>query len=101
MKPYRLLVDWEVIEQLNRLPIRVRRALRSDILQLRELPDAMSEFEEKDDTGRMLNVILRCGSAILYWIDVADLHLAVEGFVSHIDSESRTHVSYNINPGAC
>ena len=66
MKPYRLLVDWEVIEQLNRLPIRVRRALRSDILQLREFPDAMSEFEEKDDTGRTLNGVIRCGIAILY-----------------------------------
>lgn len=77
MKPYRLLVDWEVIEQLNRLPIRVRRALRSDILQLREFPDAMSEFAEKDDTGRTLNGIIRSGIAILYWIDFADRHVKV------------------------
>ncbi len=77
MKPYRLLVDWEVIEQLNRLPIRVRQALRSDILQLREFPDAMSEFEEKDDTGRTLNGIIRSGIAILYWIDFADRHVKV------------------------
>ena len=77
MKPYRLLVDWEVIGQLNRLPIRVRRALCSDILRLRELPDAMSEFEEKDDTGRTLSGIIRCGIAILYWIDFADHHVKV------------------------
>ena len=77
MKPYRLLVDWEVIEQLNRLPILLRQALHSEILRLREFPDAISEFEEKDDTGRMLNGIIRSGIAILYWIDLADRQVKV------------------------
>jgi hypothetical protein len=39
LKPYRLFVDWEVIEQLNRLPIRLRRALRNEFLRLKEFPD--------------------------------------------------------------
>lgn len=77
MKPYRLLVDWEVIEQLNRLPVRVRRSLRNEFLRLKEFPDAMSEFEERGGDGRMLNGIIRHGIAILYWIDFPDRHVKV------------------------
>jgi hypothetical protein len=42
LKPYRLFVDWEVVEQLNRLPIRLRRSLRNEFLRLKEFPDAIS-----------------------------------------------------------
>jgi hypothetical protein len=77
LKPYRLLVDWEVVEQLNSLPPSLRRSLRNEFLRLKEYPDAMSEFEERADDGRMLNGIIRHGIAILYWIDFPDRHVKV------------------------
>ena len=77
MSDYRLLVDWEVIEQLNCLPIRMRRSLRNEIVRLKQYPDSMSEFEEQGDDGRMLNGFTRCGIAILYWIDFPDRHVKV------------------------
>ncbi len=77
MKPYRLLVDWEVVEQLNRLPLQLRRLLKNEFLQLKENPDAVSEFEERADDGRMLNGIIRHGIAVLYWIDFPDRYVKV------------------------
>ncbi|HEV7403291.1 MAG TPA: hypothetical protein VGO11_10205 [Chthoniobacteraceae bacterium] len=79
MKPYRLLVDWEVIEQLNRFPVRIRRSLRNEFLRLKEFPDALGEFEERAEDGRLLNGFIRHGIAILYWIDFADRHVKVLG----------------------
>jgi hypothetical protein len=79
LKPYRLLVDWEVIEELNRLPIRIRRSLRNELLRLKEFPDALSEFEETGPDGRLLNGFIRHEFAILYWIDFADRHVKVLG----------------------
>lgn len=79
MKPYRLLADWEVVEQLNRLPVGIRRSFRNEFLRLKEFPDAMSEFEEPGDDGRLLNGFIRHGIAVLYWIDFADRHVKVLG----------------------
>jgi hypothetical protein len=77
VKPYRLLVDWEVIEQMNRLPVAARRSLRNAILRLKEHPDAVSEFEERGDDGRILNGFIHDGIAILYWIDFPDRHVKI------------------------
>ena len=77
MKPWRLLVDWEVIEKMNGLPIATRRSLRNAIFRLKEHPDAMSEFEEPGDDGRTLNGFIHNGIAILYWIDFSDRHVKV------------------------
>jgi hypothetical protein len=77
LKPYRLFVDWEVVEQLNRFPVGLRRSLRDEFLRLKEFPDAMSEFEERGEGGRLLNGCIRHGIAIHYWIDFADRHVKV------------------------
>lgn len=79
MKPYRLFVDWEVVEQLSRLPIRLRRSLRNEFLRPKEFPDAISEFEERGEEGRLLNRFICYGIAVHYWIDFADRHVKVLG----------------------
>jgi hypothetical protein len=77
MSDYRLLVAFEVIEFLERLPERDRRVLRDRFVRIIDSPSGFSDFKESDSTGRSLDVHL-CGKfAIRYWDDFADRHLKI------------------------
>ena len=77
MNRYRLLVDWEVIEKLNRLPTRTRRILRQALTRIVATPDQFSDYREPNPRGIPLDVHLCAGFAIKYWIDFADRHIKV------------------------
>lgn len=77
MNSYRLLVAWDVIESLNRLPIATRKVLKNVLLQIGNFPDLMSDFCEPNDRGIPLDVHLSHGFAIKYWTDFADRHVKI------------------------
>lgn len=72
MSKYRLLVDWEVIEQLNAMPRPQRSALRDALRRIVESPDRYSDFRENSPRGWDIDVHLCHGFAIKYWSDFAD-----------------------------
>ncbi len=77
MSDYRLLVDWEVIEKLNRLPLPIRRALRQALARIATSPDHVSDYREATPKDIPLDVHLCQGFALKYWIDFADRHIKV------------------------
>ena len=74
---YRLLVDWEVVEKLNQIPLPTRRLLRQALARIAEAPDAASDFREPNPRGIALDIHLSAGYALKYWIDFADRHIKV------------------------
>lgn len=77
MSDYRLLVDWEVIEKVNELPIGTRRALRRAIAQIAASPDRMSDYREPNPRQIDLDVHVCKNFALKYWIDFADRHIKI------------------------
>ena len=77
MKPYRLLVDWEVIEKLRQLPRSTRQKLGPILVRIAATPDLFSDYREPNPRGIPLDVHLCAGFAIKYWIDFADRHVKV------------------------
>lgn len=77
MNGYRLLVDWEVIEQINRMPRQKRELFRNAFLRIAESPDRHSDYQESNPQGRAIDVHLCRGLAIRYWIDFSDRHIKV------------------------
>jgi hypothetical protein len=74
---YRLLVDWEVIEKVNRLPIARRRAIKDVFVRIGKFPDRLSDYMEPNERGIALSVHLSHGFAIKYWTDFADRHVKI------------------------
>jgi len=74
---YRLLVDYEVIEHLNSLPVSKRRQLRDCLLQIWRSPTDLSDYQEKDATGRPVEIHVCNGYAVKYWLDHTDKHVKV------------------------
>jgi len=74
---YRLLVDWEVIEKLNSLPVTTRKRIRQALIRIASAPDLLSEYREPNPRGIPLDVHLCAGFAIKYWIDFADRHVKI------------------------
>ena len=77
MSRYRLLVDWEVIEQINQMPRRKREFFRDSFLRIAESPERHSDYRESNPNGRAIDVHLCQGFAIRYWIDFSDRHVKV------------------------
>jgi mRNA-degrading endonuclease RelE of RelBE toxin-antitoxin system len=71
---YRLLISMEVVEFLERLPSRIRKALRNVIAAIGEDPMGRSDAADYDDTGRRLEIAIAGDFAFTYWIDDADRH---------------------------
>ena len=82
MSDYRLLVDWEVIEKVNRFPVSRRRALKDAFVRIGRFPDRMSDYMERTDRGIALSVHLSHGFAIKYWTDFADRHVKILDIVA-------------------
>lgn len=77
MKPYRLLIAWQLWPEINALPMRTRRALFRKFDQLELQPEAISEFQITDAKGRLLDCFVLGRLAFYYWIDFADRHVKV------------------------
>ena len=74
---YGLLLDIEVIDFLNALPMRVRRLVCLRLRAIQTAPDAYAAFTEYDRAGRRVDVHLYAGFAISYWDDFADRQVKV------------------------
>ncbi len=74
---YRLLISIEVVEFLDRLPSRTRKALRDGIASIGGDPIAMADAADFDDTGRQLQIAIIGDFALTYWIDDADRHVKI------------------------
>jgi mRNA-degrading endonuclease RelE of RelBE toxin-antitoxin system len=74
---YRLLISIEVVEFLERLPSKTRRALRIAIAAIGDDPLAMTDASDFDDTGRKLEIAIVGDFALTYWIDDADRHVKI------------------------
>jgi mRNA-degrading endonuclease RelE of RelBE toxin-antitoxin system len=74
---YRLLISIEVVEFIERLPLRIRRALRNAIEAIGNDPVGRSDAEDFDDTGRRLEIAISGDFALTYWIDDADRHVKI------------------------
>ncbi len=74
---YRLLLALEVVEFLERLPVRHRRRLRRAIESVHRDPRGSSDASESDATGRPVHIHGADDFALVYWIDEADQHIKV------------------------
>lgn len=87
--PYRLLIDLEVVTQLQGLPVRRRRNLMSHFLAIEKYPSAHSDYTDTDAYGRRVDVSVREGFAIYYWIDEADQQIKILQLIAADSSDSR------------
>jgi hypothetical protein len=77
MKPFALLVEYEVIEFVEGLPPAVQYAFHQRMRFLREYPYACSRDRITGQDGRVLDVCLLGDWLIKYWIDGADRQVKV------------------------
>jgi len=74
---YRLLIAMDVVEFLERLPSKPRKALRRAIADIGDDPIGMADADDFDDTGRKLQIAIIGDFALIYWIDDADRHVKI------------------------
>ncbi|MES2922263.1 MAG: hypothetical protein V4819_11995 [Verrucomicrobiota bacterium] len=74
---YRLLISIEVVEFIERLPSRNRKALRNVIDGIGRDPMGRSDAEDYDDIGRRLEIAIAGDFAFTYWIDDADRQVKI------------------------
>ena len=74
---YRLLIDLEVVEMIQRLPKRSRDDLLSHLQRIRSFPSSFSDCHEDDAVGRRVEISIYGRLAIHFWIDFADRHVKV------------------------
>lgn len=73
----RLLLAWQVIEFIEKLPRAERQRMRRRLVEIAAAPDRFSDFAEDDASGRPHQVHLFGRYAIRYWDDFADRDLKV------------------------
>ena len=74
---YRLLVSIEVIEFIERLPVKTREALRCAIHLIGRDPLGRSDALDRDAIGRRMQIAVTGDYALMYWVDEADQHVKV------------------------
>ncbi len=67
----------DVVEFVERLPVRFRQAIRSSFTSIGEDPLGCSDATDYDDSGRFLHVAIVGDFAVMYWIDDADRHVKI------------------------
>lgn len=77
MIEYRLLLAHEVLVFLDSLKAAERRRLMKRFLEIAAFPGNYAEYEERDASGRRLDVNVFGNHAIAYWDDFADRHLKI------------------------
>jgi mRNA-degrading endonuclease RelE of RelBE toxin-antitoxin system len=77
VKPFRLFIDYEVLEFIARLSRKEQHLIRREILRVRDFPYNHADYPEKDEFGRQYQVHIFGKYAVKYWIDEADRHLKI------------------------
>jgi len=74
---YRLLVDWDVIEKVNRSPVALRRTFKDAFVRIGKSLDRMCDYMDPNERGIPLAVHVCRGFAFKYWTDFADRHVKI------------------------
>ena len=74
---FRLLLDLEVLAFLQGLKSAPRRRLLALFDRMQDSPHRFSDFIDRDEAGRRLDVCVFEGVAVFYWVDTADRHIKV------------------------
>lgn len=74
---YRLMISIEVVEFIERLPSKKRNLLRNVIAEIGSDPWGKSEAEDRDATGRRLEIAIAGDFAFTYWIDDVDRQVKI------------------------
>ena len=74
---YKLFIAVDVLEFIERLPRKIRLALRGTISELGEDPIELSDATDYDSIGRMIQIVVVGDYAIIYWVDDADQHVKI------------------------
>ena len=86
---YRLLLDLEVVSQLQALSVGRRRRLLGHFALLERYPSAHSDYVDTDANGRRIDVSVREGFAIYFWIDEADRQVKILQLIAADSSGTR------------
>lgn len=74
---YRLLVDMEVIEALQRMKATERRRLLAQFRRIQDFPGKFADFVQPADRGMGVSVCVFGRWAIHFWPDFNDRHVKV------------------------
>ena len=74
---YRLLIDIEVVQKIQRLPKRTRDDLLTDFVRIQDFPSRYADYNEQDAIGRRVEISIYGRLAVHYWIDHADRHVKI------------------------
>ena len=74
---YRLLIDIGVLDFLRGLRGSRRRQLLLHFREIQDYPERHSDFIDRDNKGRRIDVSVFDGLAVYYWIDSADMDIKV------------------------
>jgi hypothetical protein len=74
---YRLLVDMDVFDFLQKLKPIQRQRLVDQFRRTQDYPSHHSEYVERDPAGRRIDVCVFEGFAIHFWEDFADRHVKI------------------------
>ena len=74
---YRLLIDYDALTFIEQLPRREAIAIRNRLVEISENPTYFSDCQEKDCTGRPLDIHILGRFAIRYWHDFNDKHVKI------------------------
>lgn len=77
MKDYDLLIAAHVVDHLLSLRTAERALLRAHFEEIRRSPMTFSDYTERDEVGRDLDINLFGKHAIIFWCDAADKHVKI------------------------
>jgi mRNA-degrading endonuclease RelE of RelBE toxin-antitoxin system len=72
VKPFALLIDSTVLEFLQGLKPREQPSLLVRLMQIRDYPENCTNWEERDQSGRLIRTLIRPDYTISFQIDDAD-----------------------------
>ena len=74
---YRWLLPIDVVEFIERLPVKTREAFLSAIHSNGRDPMGRSDALDRDAIGRRMQTEVTGDYALMYWVDEADQHVKV------------------------
>jgi len=74
---FRLLIDLEVLDHLNKLPLRHRSTVFDHLRKIQNYPGHYSAYTVKEPDGTRLDVSILGNLHFFYWTDTADRHIKI------------------------
>ena len=74
---YRVLVDYQVIQLMDRLPPARRRLLQNFFIRLQSFSNSLVDYHEYDGEKQRIEISLVGRYAVKFWIDHLARHIKV------------------------